>query len=208
MFSKPLFSQQDKENIQAAVRSAEEQTAGELVVVHATRSDNYAFRRASVALGVTIALAWEALLAFPDVLPVFILLGQLPVFYGVYGLFGWGPLLRLLVRKNVREERASERALQVFMEEGVTETRDRSGVLIFLSEAEHQVVILADKGINDRVEPAEWQQDVTSLVTAIREGRAGDGVQAAVARIGGILAEAFPIRADDENELSNAMREI
>jgi putative membrane protein len=101
-----------------------------------------------------------------------------------------------------------ERAMRAFVEQGVTETRDRSGVLIFLSEAEHQVVILADKGINDRVEPSRWQTDVDGIVLAIKEGRAGAGVIAAVDRIGGLLAEAFPPRADDTNELSDAVRVV
>lgn len=203
-----MFSESDRQRIQAAVRAAEERTAGEIAVVYTRRAGDYAFRRASLSFGLSVAASSEALLLFPEVPPVLILLGQLPVALLAYLAFGWAPLLRLIAGRAVREACVRERALRSFVEDGVTETRDRSGVLIFLSEAEHQVIILADKGINDRVAPTEWQQDVASLVSAIAAGRAAEGVVAVVERIGGLLAEAFPRRDDDENELSDAVQQV
>ncbi len=203
-----LFSKEDRQSIEAAVRSAESKTAGELVVAHTERADDYAFRRSVVALGLAIALGWEALLALPSVAPVFVLVGQAPAFFLFYWLTGLPPVVRLLVSDAQREVRTQERAMRAFIEQGVTETRDRSGVLIFIGEAERKVVIVADKGINDRVEPDEWRQDVQRITDGIRAGRAAPGVLESVERIGSLLAEAFPARADDENELGDSVRQL
>ncbi|MCH2109570.1 MAG: hypothetical protein MK135_09580, partial [Polyangiaceae bacterium] len=91
---------------------------------------------------------------------------------------------------------------------GVTETRDRSGILLFLSELEGRVVLLADKGIHDRVEEDEWSQDVDRLVDAIKKGKPGAGTIECVQRLGSLLASSFPPREDDENELADGVRQI
>ena len=203
-----MLSTQDKTRIKDAVAQAESGTAGELVVVAARRSSDYAFLRSVGALGVSVVVTWELLLATPLQHHFLVLMAQVPLFFALFGLLGLGPLLRTIVRRPVRQEKVMARALRAFIEEGVTETRDRSGVLIFLSQAERQVVILADKGINDRVEPREWETDVGTITSAIKQGRAGDGVVLAVERIGALLAEAFPPRPDDTNELSDTVREV
>jgi putative membrane protein len=98
------------------------------------------------------------------------------------------------------------RAKQAFLDHGVTETRDRSGVLIFLSELEHQVQILADRGIHERLGVETWQRHVRTITRAIREDRAGIGIVEVVQEIGEELAAAFPARDDDENELPDGVQ--
>jgi putative membrane protein len=100
------------------------------------------------------------------------------------------------------------RAEQLFIEEGVTETRERSGVLLYLSEAEHRVELLADRGIHERVGAETWQRLVDEVVIGIRAGHAMDGIVKAVDAIGASLAQHFPPSSDDVNELSNAPRRV
>ena len=202
-----LLSTDEKQRIEQAVARAERRTAGELVVVVAERSSDYAAFRAGLAAALTVALAIEAV-ELLDIAPWMILLLQLPAGAAWYALLGHRAWVRWFVPKAVREQAVAERALSVFLESGVSQTRDRSGVLVFLSEAERRAVILADKGINLRVAPEEWQTDIETLVLAIRQRDAAGGLLAVVERIGGILAESFPPRADDDNELPNAVREL
>lgn len=203
-----MLTEHDKTKIAAEVALAEQGTAGEVVVVLTKRSADYAWHRSVAAVVLTTVGVWELLNLIPAEHHAFVLLAQVPLFFLLFALFGTPPLLRLIASRQLRQQMVIERAARAFIEEGVTETRDRSGVLIFLSETERQVTIMADKGINDRVAPSEWQSDVEGLVAAIRQGRAGDGVIAVVTRVGDLLASAFPPRADDTNELPDAVREV
>jgi putative membrane protein len=201
-----LLSEADGKKVADAVARAEKSTAGELVVVCARRSDDYGATRGVLSLLLALGATQEAHYLWPEQPFVYLLLLLAFVCVCLYWLFGVGPVLRSVVPSSRRSARVMERALQAFAEEGVCNTRDRSGVLIFLSEAERRVVILADTGIDERVEKDEWENDVNSLLTAIKRGETRQGLVAAVERIGGILAEVFPARPDDENELSNEVR--
>jgi len=203
-----LLSTVEKKRIEQAVAAAERRTAGELVVVVAESSHDYAVFRAGLAASITVGLALEAAHVFEDLAMWLLLLAQLPVGALLYALLGHSAWVRWLVPRAVREEAVHQRALGAFVESGVGNTRDRSGVLVFLSEAEHRAVILADRGINARVAPDEWQADIEILVRAIGKREAAQGLATVVERIGGILAESFPPRPDDENELDNAVREV
>ena len=203
-----LLSAVEKQRIEQAVAAAERRTAGELVVVVAESSHDYALFRAGLAASLTVALALEAAHVFDELATWLLLLAQLPIAALLYALLGHSAWVRWVVPKAVREEAVHQRALSAFVESGVANTRDRSGVLVFLSEAEHRAVILADRGINARVTPDEWQADIEILVRALRDREPAQGLLSVVERIGGILAESFPPRPDDENELANSVREV
>lgn len=201
-----LLSKDEAEQVSAAVARVEANTSGELAVVVAGRSDDYALGRGLVALLCTLPLVdligWQ----FPALGLTELLLGGLVVGAVIYWLAGTGVLLRRIIPERVRRARCYERALRAMMEQGVTDTRDRSGVLIFLSELEHRVVLLADRGIHERVSPSEWDDDVAQLTVALRAKRPVQGLLTAIERIGVLLAEHFPPRADDSNELPDAPR--
>lgn len=203
-----LLTNDEKNTVSEAVARAESKTAGELVVVIGKRSGDYAVYRAGVAATVTVIVALELSRVFPQLQDWILLLLQLPLALSLYCLTGTGFLVRNLVPRSVQKQVVEQRALSVFLEAGVTETRDRSGVLIYLSEAEHRAVILGDTGIHSRVEASEWQTDVDALVTAIQKKRAAEGLLGVVARIGEILEKSFPARADDDNELADHVRHL
>lgn len=203
-----LLTETEKKQVEQAVTQAEAGTAGELVVVLSERSADYAALRASLAASLSVAVALEFFYLFEGVAPWMLFLGQLPLALLIYRLLGCGAVLRLIVPKQLRAQAVEERALSAFLQAGVAETKARSGVLIFISEAEHRAVILADSGINELVAPDEWQKDVDSLVASIRSGHPAQGLLGVVERIGGILNEAFPAEVDNQNELSNVVREL
>ncbi len=203
-----LFTEAERKSIAQAIAKAESGTSGELVVVHTPQSSDYALHRAVVSFFGSLALVDGVHYLFRQLDPTLLLLAVAALGGTLFGFTAWGPLLRLMVPSAVRADRAMERAMRAMIEEGVTETRDRSGVLIFLSEVEHRVVILADHGINEHVESDEWDRDVRVLVDALKAGRAASGLLEVIQRIGSLLSESFPPRADDTNELANEPRRV
>lgn len=202
-----LLSEDEKKRIAQAIQNAESRTAGELVVVTTKSSDDYAARRALISAALVVAIASEVFWQLPELSPWLVFLGQVPLGLGLYALFGTGALLRLVVPGRLLLERVDARARRALVETGVLRTRERSGVLIFLSEKERSVEILADEGIHARVDDGEWQRDVDDLVRAVRANRAADGVLALIERLGGILAEKFPAEGTP-NELPDQVREV
>lgn len=201
-----IFSAEEKQRIEARVAAAEAQTAAEFVVVTVPRSDDYAGVRWFSAALFALTLSASVALAFPalhagEVLGLELLLGALGLW-----LSGLAPLLRRLTPESLKGA-AVERAAQLaFVEHAVFTTRERTGVLILLSEQEHRVAILGDEGIHQRVQDVGWQQHVATLVQALRAGKPAEGVCDVIDALAGVLAQGAPVRPDDMNELPNRVR--
>jgi putative membrane protein len=199
-----LFTKDEAERIAAAIAEVEQRTAGEIVVAEDVRSDDYAEVRLTWAIGLGLAIAGGIHLALPWLDAGWLLGVQFAVFALVWSISSLPAVLRALLPR-ARAQQAVQRAAQLaFTEHQVFRTRDRTGVLIFLSALEHRVVILGDEGIHAR-NPG-WDGLVAELVQAIRAGKPGEGVCAVIQRLGSKLAESTPIRTDDENELPNHVR--
>jgi uncharacterized membrane protein len=95
-------------------------------------------------------------------------------------------------------------AWKAFHRLGVSRTRDRNGVLIFVVPARRRFVVLGDAGIHEKVGTEFWTSVAGELSRHFRDGRFTDGLVAAVGQIGTQLATHFPYAAaTDVNELSN-----
>jgi putative membrane protein len=203
-----LLSKAEEAQVAEHVAAAERGTAGEIVVVISERSAPYERQRAAVSLALTLLVAVLIFEFAPSVPVLWLLCGQAPLFLAVWWLTAQLRLTRYLVPGAVRSEAVKARARQLFIEQGLTETRQRSGVLLYLSEEERAVELLADRGIHERVGSEEWQRTVDSVVNCIRGGRAAQGILGAVDAIGASLASHFPPAPDDVNELSDAVRRV
>lgn len=209
-----LFSDSDLEAVQAAVQEAEARTSGEIVPYVVEASDEYATAAWKGA-------AWGAILAPLLALGVY-RLGELwgthltlwmilPAAAGAaagYLLTAFNPALkRWMAGDEVLELRAERRAAVAFLEQEVFRTRDRTGILLFLSLFEHRVIVLADSGIHQKVSQAEWDVVVDGVVEGIRAGRPGAALVAAIRECGQILERhGVARRHDDLDELPNELR--
>ena len=200
--------------VEAAIAGAEKGTSGEIVPYVVERCDDYPDALWSAA---AMGAVGAALLAA--------LLYQLIGLWGGW-LLGWialpplaGAALaaavawvspgvrRLVVPADVLERRVARRAEAAFLEEEVFDTRDRTGILVFLALFEHRVVILGDTGINEKVAQEEWKGIVDAVARGVREGRAAPALVEAIGTCGRLLAERrVDRRPDDEDELSNELR--
>jgi putative membrane protein len=203
-----LLNAADAALVAEHVARAERGTAGEIVVVLAERSAGYERQRVAVSFTATLLGALALYTFVPALDELWVLCAEAPLMLLTWWLSGLPAVTRRLVPARLQHEAVLARAEQAFIEQGVTETRERSGVLLFLSEAEHRLELLADRGIHERVGSEVWQALVSDVVGAIRKGQAAAGLTRAVDAIGARLAEHFPPAPDDVNELPDAPRQL
>jgi hypothetical protein len=99
-----------------------------------------------------------------------------------------------------RVRTARERALEVFAELGVWNTRESNGVLIYVLLAEHDVEIVADRGFDGRVSEGEWQRVCTVIEREFAAGRWRDGVLEGIGAATALLKREFPADGSTRNE--------
>lgn len=204
----------DLDAIRAAVAEAEQRTSGEIVPYFVEESDAYpgalwkgtalgAFAGALLAEGIYfLGDFWGGLIPLWIALPAaaggalgFLLTAYVPA------------VKRWMAGDALLDLRTRQRAEMAFLEQEVFRTRERTGILLFLSLFEHRVVVLGDSGINRKVEPGQWDGIVRTVVHGIRDGRPGEALASAIRQCGELLQRhGLEIRPDDRDELSNELR--
>lgn len=217
------------DRIAEAIRLAEARTSGEIFCVMARRVSSYR----DISLGWAAAAAlilplglipfgfepawvpglgsgWEAAhLASSDV-TVGLALGayaliQAVVFLVVFLLTSLPAVARSVTPRSIRQARVRKAALQQFLAHGLHVTEARTGVLIFAALGDHQVEVVADEGIHGKVDQAVWADAVESLVMGLRRGDPAGGFVDAIALCGAVLAEHFPPKPRDPNEVEDKL---
>jgi hypothetical protein len=94
-----------------------------------------------------------------------------------------------------------QRALAMFAECGVWDTEDNCGVLIYINLAERKVDIVADRGIDRRIDQATWQAVCDTMTAGFSQGNFHDSTLAAITRVNALLREHFPASGSRANEL-------
>lgn len=115
----------------------------------------------------------------------------------------WAWVQRFLIPRADQEFEVEERALLEFYQAGITSTKGRTGILIFISLMERKAVILADEAISKKLPQEIWAQLCQDLVEAIKKGKTADGMIKTIQRSGELLIQHFPAGSENHNELSN-----
>lgn len=110
-----------------------------------------------------------------------------------------------LVSKQDTAALVRQRALYQFSHLHVWDTEHNNGVLIYLLIAERAIEIVADRGLNSRVDAEVWKMLVTQLGEDFHQGRFEQGLEATVVAVGGLLQQHFPLQPGQvtTNELPN-----
>ena len=193
------MSEADHAKVSAAITAAEASTAGEIVAVATPISDSYH----------DVALHWAlvplfAVLAWAAWRPT-----ALEWWYD-FLLGGWQPeptqsqLFTLLLVFAALKFTVALLILK-WMPLRLLLT---PGILIYLSLAERRAEIIADEAILKVTDDHTWGEAMTELLANVRAGRVGDGIAAAVERVGVVLAEHFPRSAADLNEIPDKLIEL
>jgi putative membrane protein len=185
------FTQAQHEAVAAAIREAEQKSSGQIVCVLARASSAYAHVPLLWASALALITPWP-LIDFTPWSVQRIFLAQLVVFLVAAIVFSWLRLRLLLVPRAVQRSRAHHAAIEQFVVRRVAHTKNRCGILIFVSLAEHYARIIADDGIAQKVPNAEWQTAVDALVAHMRGGDIAAGFSAAIERCSAVLAAHAP----------------
>lgn len=208
------FKPEELERIKAAVKQAESKISGEIVPVFVEKSGHYTIAnyRAGI-LGATAVFFLIVLfdryvpsLAVYD--PVLILV--LVILGGLIGALkaNYIPFVkRMMLSQVYMDQSTRKRAESAFLQEEVFNTRLRTGIMIFISFFEHEVIVMADKGISKEVDQKEWDAIVRTIIEHVKKDKIVDGIEKAILRCGEILLEkGFIISPDDVNELNDDLR--
>ncbi|MFN3583881.1 TPM domain-containing protein [Phenylobacterium sp.] len=225
-----LLTPADLSAIEAAVREAETRTTGEIYCVVSEESSDY--RETPLAWAAGVALLGPALLLLggvhveaPDLLGGWsaaqvadaaetaardALIGAVMLqgllFVATLALVSIPAVRRALTPKAMKRDRVRRRAQEQFVAKNLHATRERTGVLIYVSFAEHMAELIADEGIAEHVEPGVWDRAMAALVAGLKRREPGAGFAAAVGLCADVLAQRFPARAgDNPNELPDAV---
>jgi putative membrane protein len=224
------LSPADLAAIETAINDAEARTTGELYCVVTEQSGDYgetplAWAAGVALLGPALLLLGGVHVSAPDLLGgwsaeqvgevasraardalVGAVVLQAVLFVLTLVIVALPPVRRALTPRAFKRDRVRRRALEQFAAKNLHLTRDRTGVLIFVSFGERMAELIADEGIAAHVEPRVWDQAMAALVDGLRRGEPGAGISAAVRQCGEVLAERFPSGGvDNPDELPNAV---
>lgn len=218
------ISKQKSDELAAHIGKVEQSTSGEIVCVLAQKSDPYQYIPILWAAFLALAVPFVFLMSdfFGNLLGLngfliedgsyafnlsavsLVYMVQLVVFIVAFMAVQWMPLKLALVPKNVKLKRAKRLAAEQFMLQEINLTDDRTGVLLFVSMAEHYVEVIADHGIYEKLDPSIWQKIIDELLIDIKADKMADGLMKAIDEVGLLLQEHFPIDENTyKNELSN-----
>lgn len=206
MRAEKFFTTEEQKRIQQAVVAAEKKTSGEIVPMIVSASGRYAevelFGLGSgLALGTLAAFLWHDPWGSVQVYLLWPMVGA------ALGLVASSipTLKRRLISKDRIADAVQGRSLAAFTAHGLHHTRAQTGILILASLLEHRVVVLADRGINEKVTGGTWDEIVAMITAGLKTGNGCDAFCKAIGRCGEILAQHFPRSVDDRDELPNKL---
>lgn len=212
--SKPALTEAERARVEAAVQAAEQHTSAEIVPLIVGRSGLYreAHHRAgllSAVLALTVLVTietawlpwgWQASNAV-WLVGITVLAYSVGVWVGT-----WPMLLRLFTSRDRMRHKVHMRAERAFAQQGLAQTRERTGLLLMVSLLERQVYILPDQALQGRISVDQWQHIVSVVVERMKVGDLAGGLCHGIEAAGVLLARACPSReGDNPNELPNAV---
>lgn len=208
-----ILTEPELARIKEAISAAETRTSGEIVPYIVAQSDKHevalwrgaglaALLAYAVILGLRWLPGWGAPQWLEGITPVLVI-----VLTGVTGAV-LTSLIPALKRRFAGRRRlivtTHRRAVQAFLEKEVFLTRERTGILLFVSLLEHRIEVIGDTGINAKVDADDWTNVVATIQKNIKLGKLADGLVEGITECGSLLEKAgVAIRSDDTNELAD-----
>jgi len=193
--------------VESAIADVEERTAAEVVVVVTAWSGSY--RDVELRAGIALALLWLVVILFSPltVAPVWVIPELALAFLcGFLLARRSGRIRRLLCSSRRRRDQVRAEAARAFHEEQVSLTRERTGLLVFVSLGEELGALEPDAGLS-AVLPEERLRELEERLSSLLARESWPRALAEELRaLGDFLAETLPVREDDVNELPNRIR--
>jgi putative membrane protein len=196
-----FLNEENNKAIESAIKKAEAGTSGEIVFAAAQASSHYHHATLQGALiGMAIVTAIFMTIPFSHT-PTNLLWTEFVSFAVFFTFIPLCPWRRRIISKREMNARVQESAFMQFYSSGLYKTRESNGVEIYLSLFERKVIVIGDQGINDKMGSEHWDRVRDLIIQGIQRGDACSGICAAIESCGKALAEHFPPRPDDINEL-------
>lgn len=225
--TKFILAPEDHARVSEAVAEAETRSNAEIVTVIAPGSDAYHDAGLHYAIA-AVFLLLGSIASFPQMFMdwathwfggwghdltqreslTLLLAGAIMLFLIVRYILAWMPLRMVLTPRSTKTRRVRRAAINIFRTAVEARTHGRTGILVYLSLAEHRAEIVADAAITQRVQPEAWGEAMAALISHVRQGAPGDGMVEAIRQIGSILAIHIPKNADDRDELPDRLIEL
>jgi putative membrane protein len=217
---------EDHAKVAAAIRAAEAKTDGEISAIVSAASDTYQdvvlhYALLVALLPLAISAAWPGLLDWGaklitggweepslHVMLTLLLIKTAFVFLIARLILGLRPVRMAITPGRTKTRRVHARALMLFRAGTEQRTLTKTGVLLYLSLTEHRAEIVADAAIHSKAPQEAWGEAMAVLIAALKDDRPGDGIAAAIERIGAVLAEHFPHTGTDPNELPDRLIQL
>lgn len=196
----------DLTTVAAAIKKAELNTTAEivpLVVRSSTASSHVPYILILIYLVILSffgqVAGWQIMNTWVG--PLLVLLGAL----AAVQLYRIDFVNRWLSDLSDSEAHLMRRAELEFYRAGLQKTNDRTGILLFVSLAEHRAVVLADTGISDVLPKETWQGVCDLMIKAAKGKKLGAGIASAILLCGELAARHFPAGARNPDEISNRL---
>ena len=214
MNTKVFFTAEDLEKIKKAVTEAERSTSGEIITCFAERSDTYEtalWRCFAVISSIAGLIAYLYCKIFTYWNPAGFYWGFLILPLGAFMiaviLYSIAPIRRIFAGNEALETHVRQAAHENFVKHEVFRTKDRTGILIYISFFEKKVHILADAGIADKLKDRDWKQVVSIITGKIKQDRLVEALVEGIAECGMLLQKSGCVkRSDDSDELDDGLR--
>jgi len=205
-----FLTRSEQEQVTSVVHKMERTTSGEIVPMIVSKSHDYQMTTVFCSIFLCIPLS----LLLTGLIGPLIWLGQSNIwlflsfgtvsFAFLYSLAKRSSrITRLFLNPKEAEQKVREGALATFYAEKLHKTADENGILLYISVLEQKAWILADAGINKRIDAREWDSVVAALTAGIKGGKRCQAICEAIRRTGEILQTHFPHQRNDRDELHN-----
>src|ERR1700678_725947 len=84
---------------------------------------------------------------------------------------------------------------------GMEKTKEKNAVLIFVAPVAHKFAIIGDAGVHARCGDVFWQEVAAEMAGRFKKGEFTSGIRHGIEKAGELLAQHFPARPGDKNEL-------
>lgn len=198
----------DLKKIEAAVLKAESTTSGEIVPIIYNKCCNTSWVFPLVFLILLVIWqfiqenyfpinSWDGNLMVQVALPL-LLISVLSLFLGNILI-----IQRFFISKRRREKNVEDRAELEFYRLVSSKTKNKIGILLFVSLMERYSVVLADESISSKLPPETWNEVLKLLNSKMNSKELAKGFVPAIEKCGELLASRFPRDPQDTNELAN-----
>jgi len=200
------LSEASKLALTAAVESIEGQSSAEVVIAVRARSGSMLHTdllAGCLGAGLTLSFLLFSRYSFSLEAILFD-----TVLFGVLSALlcsRWPALRYRLTPRALADESVQRAARAAFFDSHIADTRERTGILVYVSQTERTAEVLADSGVRNAVDVAAWDACVRRIQHTVAEAQDGVALAQSVRELSAVLSTCLPRQADDIDELSNAV---